>query len=42
MPPRRGGHIWPCPKKIMGKGEDLDETIDRPTMNNVKDAADVL
>jgi len=45
---RRGvGKIWPRPKKIMGKGErwlreDLDEAIDRLTMSNVKDAADVL
>ena len=45
---RRGvGKIWPRPKKIKGKGErwlreDLDEAIDRLTMNNVKDAADVL
>jgi hypothetical protein len=45
---RRGvGKIWPRPKRIMGKGErwlreDLDEAIDRLTMNNVNDAADVL
>jgi hypothetical protein len=45
---RRGvGKIWPRPKKIMGKGErwlreDLDEAIDRLTMSNVKDAADLL
>ena len=45
---RRGvGKIWPRPKKIIGKGErwlreDLDETIDRLTMGDVKDAADVL
>jgi hypothetical protein len=45
---RRGvGKIWPRPKKIMGKGErwlreDLDEAIDRLTMSNLKDAADVL
>jgi hypothetical protein len=45
---RRGvGKIWPRPRKIMGKGErwlreDLDEAIDRLTMSNVKDAADLL
>jgi hypothetical protein len=45
---RRGvGKIWPRPRKIIGKGErwlreDLDEAIDRLTMSNVKDAADVL
>jgi hypothetical protein len=45
---RRGvGKIWPRPRKIIGKGErwlreDLDEAIDRLTMSNLKDAADVL
>ena len=44
---RSVGKIWPRPWKIIGKGErwlreDLDEAIDRLTMSDVKDAADVL